>query len=153
MPPTLGRPREAGCAAGDPNNLASPHNGDCSDTNEDVVVSAVQSHLTSAQSFIPNDSATVTAPAVSGNLNGSVTFNVYETADCSGPLLYTQTVTVTGGSPQTVSTTNTTKSTTAAHVSWLVSYHSNNPAQLDIPANCFEKTDLTISNDGTIPSP
>jgi hypothetical protein len=38
-------------------------------------------------------------------------------------------------------------------VSWLVSYDSTNPAQEDIPATCFEKTDLTIDNDGTVSSP
>jgi hypothetical protein len=60
---------------------------------------------------------------------------------------------VSGASPQTVSTTNTTVSTTAANVSWLVDYDSTNPAQRDIPASCFEKTALSIDNDGTVSSP
>jgi len=139
-------------AAGDPNNLGSTFNGDCSDSNETVVVLTVASSMTSAQSFIPNDSATVTAPA-GGNLAGSVKFEVFESSDCSGTAIYTQTVTVSGGSPRTVSTTNTTVSTTAANVSWQLTYTSTNPAQRSIPANCLEKTALTINNDGTVSSP
>jgi hypothetical protein len=139
-------------ATGDPNNLGSTWNGDCSDPDETVVVLAVSSSLTSAQSFIPNDSATVTAPA-GGNLAGSVTFDVFESSDCSGTAIYTQTVAVSGPSPQTVSTTNTTVSTTAANVSWRLSYDSTNPAQKDIPATCLEKSTLTIDNGGTATSP
>jgi hypothetical protein len=138
-------------AAGDPNNLASTFNGDCSDTNETVVVTSVASSMTSAQSFIPNDSATISAPA-GGNLAGSVSFDVYESADCSGTAIYHQDVAVSGASPKTVHTTNTTVSTTAANVSWNVSYDSTNPAQQDIGPHCFEKTALSIDNDGTISS-
>jgi hypothetical protein len=139
-------------ATGDPNNLGSTFNGDCSDAEETVVVLAVASSLTTAQSFIPNDSATVSAPA-GGNLAGSVKFEVFESSDCSGTAIYTQTVDVSGASPQTVHTTNTTVSTTAANVSWRVTYDSDNPAQEDIPATCLEKTALAIDNDGTVSSP
>lgn len=139
-------------AAGDPNNVGSTFNGDCSDANEDVVVTAVPSSLTSAQSFIPNDSATVSAPA-GGNLAGSVKFEVFESSDCSGAAIYTQTVTVSGASPQTVSTTNTTVSTTATNVSWRLTFTSTNPAQRSIPATCLEKSTLTIDNGGTATSP
>jgi hypothetical protein len=52
-----------------------------------------------------------------------------------------------------VHTNNTTNSTTAANVSWNVSYDSTNPAQDDISAKCFEKTALSIDNDGTVTSP
>jgi hypothetical protein len=139
-------------ATGDPNNVGSTFNGTCSDADEDVVVLSVKSSLTSAQSFIPNDSATVSAPA-GGDLAGSVTFKVFESSDCSGTAIYTQTVSVSGPSSQTVSTTNTTVSTTAANVSWQVSYDSTNPAQQDIPVTCLEKTALSIDNDGTATSP
>jgi hypothetical protein len=135
-------------ATGDPNNLASTYNADCSDTKEDVVVTSVASSLTSQQSFIPNDSATVSAPA-GGSLAGSVTFEVFESADCSGTSIYTQTVPVSGTSAQTVSTTNTTVSTTAANVSWRLTYTSTNPAQRSIAPTCLENSTLTINNDGT----
>jgi hypothetical protein len=52
-----------------------------------------------------------------------------------------------------VSTTNTTVSTTAANVSWRLSYDSTNPAQKDIPATCLEKSTLTIDNGGIATSP
>jgi hypothetical protein len=139
-------------ATGDPNNVGSTHNGDCSDSNETVVVNSVKSSLRTTQSFIPNDSARVSAPA-GGNLAGSVTFKVFESNNCSGSAIYTQTVSVSGASPQTVSTTNTTVSTTAANVSWLVDYDSTNPAQQDIPATCIEKTALTIDNGVEVSSP
>jgi hypothetical protein len=121
-------------------------------TDETLVVTTVASTMTSAQSFIPNDSATISAPA-GGNLAGTVSFDLYESSDCSGSSIYHQDVAVSGSSPQTVATTNTTTSTTAANVSWKVSYDSTNPAQRDIAANCFEKTALSINNDGTITSP
>jgi hypothetical protein len=135
-----------------PNTNSTSHNTACSDTNEDVVVTSVGSSMTSAQRFIPNDSATVSAPQ-GGNLAGSVTFKVYESSDCSGTAIFTQTVTVSGVSSQTVNTTNTTVSTTAANVSWLVGYDSTNPAQDDISPKCFEKTALAIDNDGSVSSP
>ena len=135
-----------------PNTNQTTHNSDCSDTAEDVVVTSVKSSMTSAQSFIPNDAATVSAPA-GGAMAGTVTFKLYESSDCSGTAILTQQKTVSGASSQTVSTTNTTVSTTAANVSWLVSYTSTNPAQQDIPATCLEKTALTINNDGTVSSP
>jgi hypothetical protein len=138
-------------ALGDPNNLASTFNGDCSDSNETVVVTSVASSMTSAQSFIPNDSATVSASA-GGNLAGSVKFELFESNDCSGTAILTQTKPVAGTSPQTVGTTNTTVSTTAANVSWQVTYTSTNGAQRSISASCFEKTALSIDNDGTVTS-
>jgi hypothetical protein len=138
-------------ATGDPNNVGSTFNGDCSDTNETVVVTSVPSSLTSAQSFIPNDSATVSA-SQGGDLAGSVEFKAYESNDCSGTAILTETKTVAGASPETVSTTNTTVSTIAANVSWKVTYTSTNPAQQSIPATCLEKTALTIDNGGTATS-
>jgi hypothetical protein len=108
--------------------------------------------MSTAQSFIPNDSATVSAPQ-GGNLAGSVRFQAYESSDCSGSAIVDQTKTVAGGSPQTVSTTNTTVSTTAANISWKVTYTSTNPAQRSIPATCLEKSTLSIDNDGSVSSP
>jgi hypothetical protein len=139
-------------ATSDPNNLGSTHNADCTDTAEDVTVNSVASSMTSSQSFIPNDSATVSAPA-GGNLAGSVKFEVFESNNCSGTAIYTETVPVSGASPRTVNTSNTTVSTTASNISWRVTYTSTNTAQRGIPASCFEKSTLTIDNDGTVSSP
>ncbi len=151
-PTAIGTYHWAATYSGDaPNTNGTSHNTDCSDAAEDVVVLAVASSMNSAQSFIPNDKATVSAPA-GGNLAGNVKFEVFESSDCSGTAIYTQTVTVTGASPQTVATTNTTVSTTAANVSWRLTYTSTNPAQKSIPATCLEKTALAIDNDGTVSS-
>jgi hypothetical protein len=126
--------------------------GACNDANENVEVTSVASSMTTAQSFIPNDSAEISAPQ-GGDLAGSVTFKAYESSDCSGTAILTESRPVSGTSPKTVSTTNTTVSTTAANISWLVDYDSTNTAQRDIPASCHETSNLTITNGGTISSP
>ncbi|HEY5882555.1 MAG TPA: hypothetical protein VIU11_26840 [Nakamurella sp.] len=46
-----------------PNTNATTHNTDCSDSNEDVVVTTVASSLRSEQTWVPNDSVIVSAPA------------------------------------------------------------------------------------------
>jgi hypothetical protein len=126
----------------------------CGEAGETSIVNPAASSMTTVQSFIPNDSATVSAPA-GGNLAGRVTFELFESSDCTGNAIYTTdpAVPVSGASPQTVSTSNTTVSTTAANVSWRVTYTSTNTGQKNIPASCVENTALTINNDGTVVSP
>jgi hypothetical protein len=136
-----------------PNTLGTAiHNANCDQGDEEVVVTSVPSSMTTAQSFIPNDSATISAPQ-GGNLAGSVRFQAYKSSDCTGTAIVDETKTVSGSSPQTVSTTNTTVSTTDPNISWKVEYDSTNPAQRDIPASCHESSTLTITNGGTISSP
>jgi len=138
-----------------PNTLASTHNADCTDVNEDVVVSTVPSSLTSAQTWVPNDSVTVSAPG-GGALAGSVSFALYASSDCAvggDSAIYSTTVSVAGASPKTVTTSNTTAQSASGSFSWLVSYDSTNPGQRDIPASCHETSALTISNGGTVTSP
>ena len=135
-----------------PNTNGVTHNAACTDTNEDVTVSSVASSLTSAQSWVPNDSVTVTAPAGSGNLAGTVSFGLYAGTQCTGTALYSVDKDISGASPQTVGTSNTTV-VAAGSFSWKVSYDSTNNAQRDIPASCHETSTLTISNGGTVSSP
>ena len=61
---------------------------------------------------------------------------------------YTQTVPVAGVSPKTVSATNTTVSTTALNVSWLLTYTSTNPAQRGIASNCLGKPRSALTTTG-----
>jgi len=140
-----------------PNTNGVTHNADCTDANEDVVVTSVPSSLTSAQSWVPNDSVTISAPAGSGNLAGTVSFALYASSDCGvaggDATIYSTTATVAGASPQTVSTSNTTAQLASGSFSWLVSYDSTNNAQRDIPGSCHETSVLTITNGGTISSP
>ncbi len=134
-----------------PNTSSVTHNDLCTDTNEDVVVKTVPSSLTSAQTWVPNDSVTVTATA-GGNLAGTVSFGLYAGATCTGTALYTVDKTVAGASPQTVGTANTS-AVPAGSYSWKVSYDSTNGAQRDIGASCHETSTLTVSNGGTVTSP
>jgi hypothetical protein len=119
----------------------------CPEPTEAVTVQQIQPTMNTAQSFVPNDSATVSATA-GGDLAGSVQFTLYPGANCSGTALYTSSaVPVSGASPQTVNTSNTTPiTTTSPTLSWKVSYTSTNPAQKNIPDSCTETSSLTINN-------
>ena len=109
-------------------------NTHCTDANEDVVVNTVPSTLKSEQTWLPNDSVTVSAPAGSGDLDGTVSFKLYASADCTGEAIYSTTADVAGASPETVSTSNTNvKATESGNYSWQVSYDSDDLAQEDIP--------------------
>ena len=136
-----------------PNNNTTSHNTSCNDTNETVVVNTVPSSMTTAQSWVPNDSATISASA-GGALAGAVHFKLYASSDCTGTLVYETApagVSVSGTSPKTVSTSNTTAVLATGNFSWSVSYDSTNPAQDDIAATRKEVSSLTIDNDNTTP--
>lgn len=134
-----------------PNTNAVTHNAACDDGNEDVTVKTVPSTLSSAQTWVPNDSVTVSAPA-GGNLAGTVAFALYPTNDCTGTAVYSTTAAVSGASPQTVSTSNTTAVTASGQYSWSVSYDSTNAGQRDILATCHETSSVTITNGGSVSS-
>jgi hypothetical protein len=135
-----------------PNNNATSHNTACTDTNEDVVVNTVASSLTSAQTWVPSDSVTVSAPA-GGNLAGTVSFEFFTNGTCDGTAAFSTTKPVSGASPQTVLSGNAPAQTATGSFSWRVSYDSTNAAQRDIPASCHETSALTVTNGGTISSP
>ncbi|HKX66844.1 MAG TPA: hemagglutinin, partial [Intrasporangium sp.] len=136
-----------------PNNNATSHNTACTDTNEDVVVNTVASSLTSAQTWVPSDSVTVSAPA-GGNLAGTVLFEFFTNGTCNGTAAYTSPLrTVSGASPQTVTSGNAPAQTATGSFSWRVNYDSTNASQRDIPASCHETSALTVTNGGTISSP
>lgn len=128
-----------------PNTNGVTHNAACDDTAEDVTVSNVPSTLTTAQSWVPNDSATVSAPA-GGALDGTVTFAFFANGDCTGDPAWTEDVDVAGASPQTVGTSNEEAVAASGDFSWQVTYDSDNPAQRDIPSSCEEVSALTVDN-------
>lgn len=138
--------------SGSPNTNGLTHNADCDDTAEDVTVTDVPSSMSTAQSWVPNDSATVSATA-GGPMAGTVHFELYGSADCTGDTLFTENRSVSGASPQQVATTNTTPQTATGEFSWRVRYDSTNPAQRDIPWSCHETSSLTVTNGETISSP
>jgi hypothetical protein len=135
-----------------PNTNGLTHNAACTDTDEDVVVRSVASSMTTAQVWVPNDSATISAPA-GGALAGTVSFALYASGDCTGTAIYSTTAPVSGTSPKTVSTSNSTSQTASGSFSWSVGYDSDNGAQRDIPASCHETSALTVANGGTVSSP
>ena len=143
-----------------PNTNGTTHNATCTDGNEDVTVTTVPSSLSSAQKWAPSDAVTVTAPAGSGNLAGTVQFALYASGDCAvggDSPIYSTTRPISGASPQTALTLDAAiqpaAQPTTGSFSWSVSYASTNPAQRSIPASCQETSSLTISNGGTVSSP
>jgi hypothetical protein len=101
--------------------------------------------LTTDQNWVPNDSATITGDSA---LSGTATFDLYHSSDCTGTSLYTANVPVSGASPQTVSTSNTTTvvvvdGTSEGNYSWRVSY--NDDVLADTAASCTEVSNITIT--------
>lgn len=100
---------------------------------------------TSEQTWLPNDSATFTSTGGTA-LKGSMSFTLYDSADCTGTVLRTaETFPIDGASPVTRSTNNATVSvTTSKTVSWKVDFTSDNPL-VDGDTHC-EKSQLVITN-------
>jgi len=113
----------------------------------------LQPTITTAQSFVPNDSATIQVGTGQGDLAGSVRFRLYDNATCSGAHLYDSgaidITTGTGtGRDRTVSSSNTTAYTTDKTFSWLVEYTSTNSGHLNVTSVCDdEHSSIAIDND------
>ena len=108
---------------------------------------ACESGITSAQTWEPNDSATVTVTGAS-TWAGNVAFTLYEGLTCSGTSKYTQTVGVNQGSA-TASTTNSTFQATATqNYSWGVVFTPDAATALAgvLPASHCETSELKITN-------
>jgi hypothetical protein len=125
-------------------------------TVECFTVIALQPLIETAQSYYPNDSATITVAAGAGDLTGSVRFRLYaNSTTCSGTAIIDQTVQLPAGAGQseTVSTTNTSVAvSTSATLSWLVEFTSTNTGILNVTSACnVESTTLGIDNDTTTP--
>jgi len=105
---------------------------------------------TSAQTWLPNDSATITS-AHGAPLSGTLSMQLYTDGACGaaggnavGGQLYSTTLSK-AASPATLSTNNTTFTvTTSQSVSWLVTFTSSDP-NVTSSSNC-ESTSLTINN-------
>ena len=101
--------------SGDPATGTDPSSTACGDAGETSVVNPIQSGISTHQSVIPNDAATIT-----GGGSGTVRFRLYSGTTCSGTALVDQTKTVASGA---AATTNTTVSVDATGTySWLVEY-------------------------------
>jgi hypothetical protein len=122
---------------------------------ECFTVVALQPTISTAQSFYPNDSATVTVASGAGELTGSVRFRLYQDAACAGTAILDQSVALPAGAglSKTVSTSNTTVAvSTSTTLSWLVQFTSTNNGILNVTSACnVESTTLSIDNDTTVP--
>jgi hypothetical protein len=118
----------------------------CPEANEEVIVTG-NAHVSTAQDWLPNDTATLTGDT---NLNGTLTFTLYASADCTGTAVPDQSYTVNvvdAASGSEFHTTNTTFKVQLADqgsYSWLV--HYDDDSLTDPPDTC-ETSTLTIDDD------
>jgi hypothetical protein len=134
-----------------PNTNAVPASACPDPTGTETVVVTDTTSTSTAQNWLPNDSATIGSDGGSA-LSGSVTFTLYNNGTCDpgvggANVLYTEgPIAVSGSSPQTRSTNNTTvKVLASATVSWRAVYTSDNPNVGGSSSTC-ETTVLTITN-------
>ncbi len=111
----------------------------CGDSGETSVVSLIPSGISTHQSVIPNDSATIT-----GGGGGTVRFRLYSGATCSGTALVDETANVSGGA---AATTNTTVSVDAnGTYSWLVEYSGDSSHTAATSSCSTEHFAITFTN-------
>jgi hypothetical protein len=134
--------------------------GSTSTTLECFTVTAPTSIATNPW-FYPQDRAVISASS-GGNLAGSVSFKLFNSqANCNtntatGLLYQEGPDAVSGASPRTVDTTNSSyrvSSSTSGNLYWRVSYTSTNANQTDSSSVCVENIEATIVPDGTVSFP
>ncbi len=121
----------------------------CPDTTGTEAVTATDtSSASSAQNWLPNDSAMVKSASGTADLNGTLTLQLYDgSGDCTTGAVTSQkyTQTVTNAATATISSNNTTYLVTATDtVSWKVTFTSSDP-NVASTSRC-ESTSLTITN-------
>jgi hypothetical protein len=119
---------------------------------------ACESSLTSEQTWVPNDSATVSGGGAS-SYTGDLKFTLYDTLTCTGNVLYTQTFSNVSGTSSTDITRSTTNSgvddpatsaiegytaSATGEFSWLVEFTSKTTG-VGSSSGC-EKSSLTVTN-------
>jgi hypothetical protein len=124
---------------------------------EILTVVQVDTAISTAPWYYPNDKATISAPNGGGNLAGSITFKLYDTsANCATNdgvtgLLYSQAAqTVSGAGPLDFNTSNTSvKVSTSTTVYWNVTFTSTNPSQRGRNSVCVESINATLAGDSS----
>jgi hypothetical protein len=145
------------------NTLEADHNLDCQDAAENYTVQQLQPALSSAQSFIPNDSVTVTVEGGAGDLEGTVTFSLWVVPTgeqgCVGEPTQSFTAPISAtDNDATLSDTGETNNTTRYYGSndfyWDVDFDSDNPAHLSIDGTCgFENSSVAVDDGGVENTP
>lgn len=151
-----------------PNTLGVPADT-CANqpSNEKVTVRTIPTQISTAPSYFPQDSATITSSIASDNLpaNGTVTFRLYGATtgvtaleNCQaagntlgqGGLVYAPTGIATGAAANsvTVPTNNTTfRVSDSGTYYWLVTYAPGDPAHTGSQSNCQENINATLTSD------
>jgi hypothetical protein len=123
----------------------------------------LQPTIKTEQTWTVKDKAQVTVDSGAGDLLGKLRFKLYSGSDCSGTggistLLYDSgDITVSGTSPQTISTTVSTSlefkaNQTATALKWLITYTSDNAGHNNVTSTCgTENSTLTIAGNEAIP--
>jgi hypothetical protein len=132
--------------------LNNGSNSVCGD--EILTVNPVNTSISTAPWYYPNDKATISAPNGGGNLAGSITFKLYNNAtNCAANgatgLLYSEAAqNVAGAGPLDFNTANTSvKVSTTTTVYWNVTYTSTNPSQIGRNSVCIETINATLTGD------
>jgi len=99
------------------------------------------SSTTTAQRWLPNDTASVTTAGGTA-VSGSVAFTLYDSGDCTGNTLYTET-----DASAPFSTNNTTVQTASRTVSWRAVFTPTDPNAVQGSTSRCETTTVTVDND------
>ncbi len=131
--------------SGDANNLSASTS--CGDAGESSVVGKAPASIATAQTLTPQDSATISATK-GGTPTGSVTFSLFGPNDssCSGTAVFTQTVSLSGGSAATSNSTFSVSAAAASTYNWLVVYGGDGTHDGVTSACGTEQFTLTIAN-------
>ena len=142
------------------NSLPVTDNAACNESNEDVTVEQETTATTTRQFVYPDDKALIKSEKTGATLGGEVTFRLFDSeADCKANtatgLLFNEAKSISGTSPQTATTNNTTaRVTVGTTVYWNVQYKSNNTSQLGSKSECVESTAVQFAgNDSGISIP
>jgi hypothetical protein len=104
---------------------------------------------TTEQKWLPQDTAFITA-AGGSDIAGTVTFQLFESADCTGTVVQTfADRPVTGNQTDgfTATTNNETYYTTATTISWRATFTSTNSVGSGDPSHCETMTVSVLDND------
>ena len=104
---------------------------------------------TTAQKWLPNDTATVVA-AGGSTVAGTVVFELFESNNCSGTAVYTSTAIAVNASGVAVSA-NSTYYTTVKTISWKATFTSTNDVASGDASHCETMTVSVLNNDITVP--
>ena len=142
--------------SGDPPNTLDVA-GECGDDNEFSIVQQLTPVVTTEQTWRPQDEATITVASGGGDLDGTVDFELFDNASCTGTALWDQfdvAITVDGAGLSASAATNNTDFdvSTSTQVWWKVTYDSDNLGHTDAFSICVEDTSLEIDN-STPPGP